>query len=107
MSRKNKMGSKKWIPWIYRSLITFGLLAICYPFVSQIYYQNLTKQEVSQFEAQKKGLEDTEIKERMELAHAYNNTLTPAKLGDPFTKKKKKALPNTHGCYRLQKKSDM
>ncbi|MGT2802320.1 LPXTG-site transpeptidase (sortase) family protein [Streptococcus henryi] len=87
-----KVSKKNWLKWLYRGLIIIGITAICYPLISQVYYQYLTKQEVSQFEAQKGNLETAEVRERIELAHAYNRTLTPAKIGDPFTKEEEKGV---------------
>lgn len=90
--RRQKETSSTWLRWLYRGLITLGVLAIFYPFASQTYYQYLNKQEVSQFDAQRGELENSEIQQRIELAHAYNRTLTPAKLGDPFTKKEEEGI---------------
>lgn len=90
--RRQKETSSTWLRWLYRGLITLGVLAIFYPFASQTYYQYLNKQEVSQFDSQRENLDNSEIQKRIELAHAYNRTLTPAKLGDPFTKKEKEGV---------------
>ncbi|HEM3203989.1 TPA: class C sortase [Streptococcus suis] len=90
--RRHKETSSTWLRWLYRGLITLGVLAIFYPFASQTYYQYLNKQEVSQFDSQRGNLDNSEIQKRIELAHAYNRTLTPAKLGDPFTKKEKEGV---------------
>ncbi|CYV40507.1 class C sortase [Streptococcus suis] len=90
--RRHKETSSTWLRWLYRGLITLGVLAIFYPFASQTYYQYLNKQEVSQFDSQRGNLDNSEIQKRIELAHAYNRTLTPAKLGDPFTNKEKEGV---------------
>lgn len=90
MSANHK--SKKLMRITYRLLIAIGLLAIAYPFVSQIYYQYVTKQETNQFDKDAAKLTPQDIKARIELAKAYNSTLTPAKIGDPFTSKEKEGI---------------
>lgn len=52
---------------------------ICYPFVSQIYYQYVTMQETKQFDDEKGKLADQDVENRIELAKAYNSTLSPEK----------------------------
>lgn len=84
--------------------MTIGFLAICYPFVSQIYYQYITQQEVTQFEQEIQDLESSDVKNRIELAHAYNNTLTPKKLGDPFTQEEKEGVAEYARMLQVQEK---
>ena len=87
MSRKKK--NKKWLQLSHKILTILGCLIICYPFVSQIYYQYVTMQETKQFDDEKGKLVDQDVENRIELAKAYNSTLSPEKIGDPFSSRKK------------------
>ncbi len=87
MTKKKK--NKKWLQLTYKILTILGCLMICYPFVSQIYYQYVTMQETKQFDDEKGKLADQDVEKRIELAKAYNSTLSPEKIGDPFSSRKK------------------
>ena len=102
MTQNNNI--RKWGKLAYCFLITFGILVILYPFGSQTYYQFINKQEVNQFDQQKKQIESAEIQERIDLAKAYNRTLTPEKLGDPFTQEEKKGVAEYARMLQLQEK---
>lgn len=66
-----------------------GLLIFAYPLISQKYYEIESDSEVEDFKKQSEVIEDTEVKRRMDLARAYNNTLDPSRLADPYTKEEK------------------
>lgn len=90
MTKKKK--NKKWLQLTYKILTILGCLMICYPFVSQIYYQYVTMQETKQFDDEKGKLADQDVEKRIELAKAYNSTLSPEKIGDPFSSRKKRKV---------------
>lgn len=100
-SRQKKI---KWGIVLYRTLIAIGLVAVAYPFASQVYYQHVTQQEVNQFEEEVSQLDSQDVRSRIELAHAYNSTLTPKKLGDPFTKEEKEGIAEYARMLQVQEK---
>lgn len=84
----NRLGSiKKNLPFVLIFLI--GLLIFAYPLISQKYYEIESGNEVVKFNKKTEEVDDTEIKRRMDLARAYNQTLDPSRLADPFTEKEK------------------
>ena len=84
----NRIGSiKKNLPFVLIFLI--GLLIFAYPLISQKYYEIESGNEVVKFSKKTEEVDDTEIKRRMDLARAYNQTLDPSRLADPFTEKEK------------------
>ncbi|MGT2756200.1 class C sortase [Streptococcus ovuberis] len=90
MRRTNK---KKNSSVIYHVIFLFGFLCLLYPLISHVYYSHRANQEISRFETAVNTLDDIELRERFELAQAYNGTLDPAKMVDPyFTDKEKKGI---------------
>lgn len=85
MNRKYRV--KKNLPFFLIFLV--GLLIFAYPLISQKYYEIESDSEVEDFKKQSEVIEDTEVKRRMDLARAYNNTLDPSRLADPYTKEEK------------------
>lgn len=102
---QTKKKKQKWMQLAYRLLIAIGISAVCYPFVSQIYYQYVTMQETSKFDTETRKLTTQDVENRINLAKAYNSTLTPEKLGDPFShKKKEEGLAEYARMLQLQEK---
>ena len=85
MTRKDRL--KKNLPFVLIFLI--GLLIFAYPLISQKYYEIEAENEVVEFKKQTDDVDQAEVKKRMDLARAYNNTLDPSRLADPFTDKEK------------------
>lgn len=85
---KNK--SKK--TWPFVLIFVLGFLLMMYPMISNYYYRIEANQEISDFQDGAKDLDDAEVLRRMELARAYNQTLDPSKLGDPYTEKEKEGV---------------
>lgn len=81
---KFKKPQKGSIPIIIMFLLGLGIAL--YPLVSQLYYYRISQQIVEQFDAEKEKLPSEEVKRRMELAHAYNDTIDPSRIADPYTK---------------------
>ena len=66
---------KKRRVWPLLLLFIIGLSIFSYPFLSDYYYRVEFTNEVASFGQGISELEAAEIKERMELAQAYNNVL--------------------------------
>ncbi|WP_300408835.1 class C sortase [Lagierella sp.] len=78
------------LPFIFLFLIGFGIMI--YPVVSRFYYRIESGKEIEYFEKKARELPDKEVLKRMELARAYNQTLDPSKLADPYTEKEKEGI---------------
>lgn len=68
-----------------------GLLIFSYPMISQKFYEIKAEDEIIEFVKQSKEINEEEINKRMELARAYNETLDPSRLSDPYSKKEEEA----------------
>lgn len=68
-----------------------GLLIFSYPMISQKFYEIKADDEIIEFVKQSKEINEEEINKRMELARAYNETLDPSRLSDPYSKKEEEA----------------
>lgn len=85
MTRKDKI--KRNLPFVFIFLI--GLLIFAYPLISQKYYEIESGNELVEFSKKTEDINKEEVKRRMDLARAYNDTLDPSRLADPFTEKEK------------------
>lgn len=85
MNRKDRL--KKNLPFVLIFLV--GLLIFAYPLISQKYYEIESGSELVEFKKQTEDIDKEEVKRRMDLARAYNETLDPSRLADPFTEKEK------------------
>lgn len=73
-------------------LFLIGLSVIVYPLISRTYYDFQGNEEVENYEEELAKISDAEIKERLQLSHAYNNALLSddeVPIGDPFSEKEK------------------
>lgn len=68
-----------------------GLLIFSYPMISQKFYKIKADDEIIEFVKQSKEINAEEINKRMNLARAYNETLDPSRLSDPYSKKEEEA----------------
>lgn len=68
-----------------------GLLIFSYPMISQKFYEIKADDEIIEFVKQSKEINEEEINKRMDLARAYNETLDPSRLSDPYSKKEEEA----------------
>lgn len=75
-----------------------GFLIMIYPIISNQYYRIVQEGETLKFIKAQSKLDDAEIKERLELAKAYNETLDPSRLSDPYTDKEKRGLQLMQRC---------
>ena len=67
------------------AIFTLGLLIFSYPLISQKYYEIKAEDEVITFVKAAKELPPEDLDKRMALAEAYNRTLDPTRLADPYT----------------------
>lgn len=67
------------------AIFTLGLLIFSYPLISQKYYEIKAEDEVITFTKAAKELAPEDLDRRMALAAAYNRTLDPSRLADPYT----------------------
>lgn len=86
--KKNKRKKGKLPNRIINTVIIIGVLTMLYPFVSQLYYSQLSKQNTDDFDKTASALEPYEIKERIRLATAYNDSLKGGVTTDPYVKKR-------------------
>lgn len=70
---------------IFMAIFTLGLLIFSYPLISQKYYEIKAEDEVITFTKAAKDLAPEDLDRRMALAAAYNRTLDPSRLADPYT----------------------
>lgn len=75
---------KKNLPFIIIFLL--GFLIFSYPYISQKYYDLSSNEEILTFNKERKKIDDKSLRRRIQLARAYNRTLDPSKIGDPFDK---------------------
>ncbi len=83
-------GKKKIWPLVI--LFIAGFVIMMYPVVSNYYYRIEANNQILEFTENAKSLDQNEILRRVELAEAYNSTLDPSKLADPYTEKEKEGI---------------
>ena len=84
----NKKGAiRRNLPFILIFLL--GFLIFAYPLISQKYYEIESGNEVVEFTKQTETINKDEVENRLKLARAYNTTLDPSRLADPFTEEEK------------------
>ena len=65
-----------------------------YPIISNWYYTVENNNQIVDFKEAVDEMSQAEIDERIDLARAYNETLDPSKLADPYTDREKKGVEN-------------
>lgn len=86
------------------ALFFVGLSLLIYPFISELYYRVETSNELVIFREKSNELNQEDIIRRIELAHAYNRTLDPSKLSDPFTKEEEEGRKEYARMLELEEK---
>lgn len=91
---KNLLESNRFLQkkLVLRLIFVLGLLITLYPLCSHLYYRYEAEQEVQEFYQLAKDLPTQEVLNRLELARAYNKTLNPRKLQDPYSEEEKAGL---------------
>ena len=90
MAMSKSTGKKKIWPLVI--LFIAGFVIMMYPMVSNYYYRIEANNQILEFTENAKSLDQNEILRRIELAEAYNSTLDPSKLADPYTEKEKEGI---------------
>mgnify|MGYP000699453297 FL=1 len=80
--------------WKIILLFITGFLIATYPIVSNWYYTVENNNQIVDFKEAVDEMSQAEIDERIDLARAYNETLDPSKLADPYTEREKKGVEN-------------
>ncbi|WP_099321249.1 class C sortase [Anaerococcus sp. Marseille-P3625] len=91
--KKNKKGksnkNNKKSKWFWRIVFLIGLLVMLYPLINRMYYRIESNEQVTTFKTGTDSLDSEDIKRRIDLARAYNDSLTGAIADDPYSKKKR------------------
>lgn len=91
--KKNKKGksikNNKKSKWLRRIIFIIGLMVMLYPLINRLYYRIESNEQVTTFKTGTDNLDSEDIKRRIDLARAYNDSLTGAIADDPYTKKKR------------------
>lgn len=82
-----------------------GLAIALYPVISRLYYEREAGNQVLGFEAAKAEIEDAEVTRRINLAKAYNQTLDPSKIGDPYTAEEEQGVAEYARMLELREKN--
>lgn len=87
-SRKKK---KRASTFLLVAIFLVGLLVLMYPIISRLYYNVESTYEINDFDKEAAKLDDTEVKRRIELARAFNDSLVNHIDKDPYTDEQKAA----------------
>lgn len=83
----NKKKSKKG-KWIFRLIFLLGFMVMMYPLISRLYYRIESNEQVTTFSEGAKKLDTKEIDRRINLAKAFNESLSGKIASDPYSRKK-------------------
>lgn len=86
--KKKKKPQSKVSKWAWRLVFLLGISIMLYPLINKIYYRVDSTNQVDTFKSGTEELSTEEIKRRMDLAHAYNESLSGEIADDPYTRKK-------------------
>ncbi|CAL3566855.1 sortase [Streptococcus pneumoniae] len=82
-SRKKSVKKKK-NPFILLLIFLVGLAVAMYPLVSRYYYRIESNEVIKEFDETVSQMDKAELEERWRLAQAFNATLKPSEILDPF-----------------------
>lgn len=85
-SRKKK---KRASTFLLIAIFLMGLLVLMYPIISRLYYNVESSYEIDDFDNEAAKLDDTEVKRRINLARAFNDSLVNHIDKDPYTDEQK------------------
>lgn len=80
--------------WKIIAMFVVGFAIAIYPIISNRYYTIKNNNRVEVFEKAAKEISQEEIDKRIDLAEAYNETLDPSRLADPYTEREKEGVAN-------------
>lgn len=101
MNKKKKFQFKSLIPYL---LFIVGLLIASYPIISNRYYTIQANDEINEYIRNVSKLEEEELNRRWKLAEAYNKTLDPSRLADPFSEEEKEGRAEYARMLEVQEK---
>lgn len=90
--------------WKIILIFILGLMIAIYPIISNYYYTVENNNQVKEFNEAVAEMPDKEVLERIELAKAYNDTLDPSRLADPYTEREKKGVENYARMLEVREK---
>ena len=90
--------------WKIILIFILGLLIAIYPIISNYYYTVENNNQVKDFQEAVSQMPDKEVLERIDLAKAYNDTLDPSRLADPYTEREKKGVENYARMLEVREK---
>ena len=73
-------------------IFLLGLGIFIYPIVSQYYYKSVATKQVEKFNKDSEKITSEEVAARVKLAQAYNETLDPSRMADPYTEEEKQGV---------------
>lgn len=80
--------------WKIIAMFVVGFAIAIYPIISNRYYTIKNNDRVEVFEKAAEEISQEEINKRIDLAEAYNETLDPSRLADPYTEREKEGVAN-------------
>lgn len=89
---KKRKIRKKSNKYGYVSIFILGFLILVYPLFSQYYYNINSNHIVNEFDERAKKITNEDLEKRLALAKAYNKTLDPSKIADPYTDEEKEGI---------------
>ena len=90
--------------WKIILIFILGLMIAIYPIISNYYYTVENNNQVKDFQEAVSEMPDKEVLERIDLAKAYNDTLDPSRLADPYTEREKKGVENYARMLEVREK---
>lgn len=90
--------------WKIILIFVLGLMIAIYPIISNYYYTVENNNQVKDFQEAVSEMPDKEVLERIDLAKAYNDTLDPSRLADPYTEREKKGVENYARMLEVREK---
>lgn len=90
--------------WKIILIFILGLLIATYPIISNYYYTIDNNNQIAEFNEAVAQMPSKEVLERIELAKAYNDTLDPSRLADPYTEREKKGVENYARMLEVREK---
>ena len=90
--------------WKIILVLVLGLMIAIYPIISNYYYTVENNNQVKDFQEAVSQMPDKEVLERIDLAKAYNDTLDPSRLADPYTEREKKGVENYARMLEVREK---
>ena len=85
-ARKKK---KRASTFLLIAIFLMGLLVLMYPIISRLYYNVESSYEIDDFDNEAAKLDDAEVKRRINLARAFNDSLVNHIDKDPYTDEQK------------------